>query len=94
MNRKKLSIPAVIDFLDKKNCLAEADRIIKERKIEGMSRLKIAKEIYFHAVVFDFCMRTGNFGWLMKHADPVDLEDGGDTRFRRFWFDLVWRLKR
>jgi hypothetical protein len=35
---KKLSIPSAIRFLDKENCLREADRILAERKIEGMTR--------------------------------------------------------
>ena len=91
---KKLSIPSAIRFLDKENCLREADRILAERKIEGMTRQKLSREIYFHAVVFDICMRAGWFGYLMRHADPIDLNDGGDTPFRRLCFDLLWELRR
>ena len=47
---KKLSIPSAIRFLDKENCLRE--------------------------------------------ADPIDLNDGGDTPFRRLCFDLLWKLRR
>ena len=91
---KKLSIPSAIRFLDKENCLNEADRILAERKIKGMTRENLAREIYFHAVVFDYCMKAGHFGYLMKHTDPIDLNDGGDTPFRRFCFDLLWKLRR
>lgn len=80
--------------MNKKDCLAEAGRILEAGHIEGMSREDLAEEIFFHAVVNDICVRTGMFKWAKFHADPIDLNDGGDTAFRRFCFRMMWKLKR
>ena len=89
---KKITIPFEFRFLNKKHCLEEAERILSEKHIEGMSRAKLAREIFFHASVYDYCMRTGRFRWLREHANPIDLNDGGDTLFRRFCYRLMWKL--
>ena len=91
---KKYSIPVDTRFLNKKNCLAEADRILSAKHIEGMSRAKLAREIFFHASVYDLCMRTGRFRWLKAHSDPINLNDGGDTLLRRICYRLMWKLRR
>ena len=91
---KTLSIKAKSEYLSKKACLEEADRIIKAGKIQGMSRKSLAKEIFFHAIVNDFCMRTGMFRWIRKHADPIDLRDGGDRAIMRALFNIAWRRRR
>ena len=91
---KKFSISADGRFLNKKNCIEEADRILANRHVEGMSRTRLAKEIYFHASVYDFCTRTGRLNWFRARANPIDLNDGGDRLFRRVCYHLYWRLHR
>lgn len=49
-----IQVPIDIKFLNKNSCLAMADRIIAEHgengECNGMSRKRIAKELYAHAI--------------------------------------------
>ena len=89
---KVLSMKTEERFNSKKACLAEADRILKEGLLDGMSRKQIAREIYFHRRAYVFCEKTGMFRWIKEQADPIDMKDGGDTLFRRIVFFLTWKL--
>ncbi len=80
------------EFLDKKACLEEAGRILREGAISGMSQKQLASEIYFHALAFFFCEKTGLLPKMKEHADPVDLNDGGDTLLRRIVYAAAWKL--
>lgn len=85
------------DLVNKKNCLREAERILAEKHIEHMSREQLAQEIFFHALVYDFCrkhehLHIGLLSRLKRHADPIDLSDYGDSPFRKFCFRLFWFL--
>lgn len=85
------------DLMNKKICLHEAERILTEKRIEHMSREQLAHEIFFHAIVYYFCdkyepLHIGLLANLKRHADPIDLFDYGDTRFRRFCFRIIWFL--
>lgn len=91
---KKHTMPVLRHYMNKEDCLAEAERILREGIIDGMKREELAEEIYFHAVIHDVCMKTGLFTRTRAHADPIDLNDGGDTPFRRLCFHMVWKLKR
>lgn len=91
---KIISLPVVHTYLNKKKCLAEAERLLTERAIIGMSRKQLAEEIYFHALVYDISMRTGLLRSLRVKADPIDLEEGGDTLFRRICYRAVWTITR
>lgn len=92
MMETKTKIPIRREFLNKKACLREAKKLLKEGKIHGMSRKQLAKEIYFHAAMYDYCERTGRFTKWKEHADPINLRDGGDTRRRRAAYEVCWRL--
>ena len=85
-----LSIGVKREFLKKETCIDEARRILSAGKIRNMSELQLAREIYFHALAFYFCERTGLFRKMRMHADPIDLHDGGDTPLRRFMFAASW----
>ena len=86
------SMAAEVRLLDKSECIKEAARILREGLIDGMSESQIAKEIYFHAVVYDICKRTGKFPHFLKHSDPIDIESGGDTRARRAIYSACWLI--
>ena len=90
----KLSIPVRHEYLDKKACLREAHELKREGKIHGMSKKQIAREIYFHAVMFHYCNRTNRQGWWREHADPINLRDGGDKLLRRAAYAVCWIVKR
>ena len=103
MNNKKVikkhlmkihSLPVKREYLNKDNCRIEARRILKDELIDGMTEKQLAAEIYFHAVIYYFCERTGRFDWIKMKADPIDLCDGGDKLLRRAVFAAGWRLKR
>ena len=90
MNR--IAIPVRRAFLNKKACRKEAKRIISEGLITGMSEMQLAREIYSHALAFYFCEKTGLFPEIKKHADPIDLRDGGDAAFIQSVFALLWHV--
>ncbi len=87
-----LSISVRKEFLKKDFCLAEARKIISEGKVSNMSELQLAREIYFHALAFFFCERTGLMNWIKKHADPIDIHDGGDFLLMRIVFAFFWMI--
>ena len=89
---KVYSIPVEHRFLDRSECLAEAGRIIEDGHIECMTARQIAREIYFHTLVYYACARLGAGARLKEHADPIDLCDGGDTRLRRAAFAASWMI--
>ena len=94
--RKTYHTPAAAELLKRRNCLHKADEIISEKLISGMSRKDIAKELYFHASVYHICRFLEKhhirFKWLLSHADPIDLADGGDVWYRRVVFSFWWLL--
>ena len=84
-------------LLYKKNCLSKAEKILKSGEITGMTPEELAAEIYFHACIFKIAKplaakKIPLFTWLAKHADPIDLESGGDKPFRKLIFRLYWLL--
>ena len=68
----------------------EARKILSEGKIKNMSELQLAREIYFHALAFYFCEKTGWFPWIKSHASPIDMKDGGDNILSRTVFAASW----
>ena len=93
---RTLSLPVERRLLQKQECLAEAQRILREEEIGHMSETQIAAELYFHAVLWHVCEYLKqyriNLRSLQAHADPIDLADYGDTPFHRFCFRLLWLL--
>ena len=88
----KLSIKVKKEFLKKEACMEEARKIISEGRISGMSELQLAHEIYFHALAFFFCERTGLMNFIKRHADPIDIRDGGDYLLMRLVFAFFWMI--
>ena len=91
---KTLSIPVKREYLNKAHCRREAQKILADKLIDGMTERQLAAEIYFHAVAYYFCERAGRFHRYKMHADPIDICDGGDTGLRRAVFSACWLLKR
>ena len=87
---KVLSVNVRKDFLNKNVCMDEARKIVSEKKISGMSELQLAREIYFHALAFFICDKIFFLRWIKRFADPIDMQDGGDTPLRRVIFASFW----
>ena len=87
-----LSIRVRKEYLDKDLCMAEARKILSEGKVRRMSELQLAREIYFHALAFFFCERTGLMPIIKKHADPIDISDGGDYLVMRLVYFFFWMI--
>ena len=70
----------------------EARRLLRDGAVTGMSVRQLAGEIYFHAVVFYLSEKIGNLPSIREHAETIDIDDGGDTSFRRAVYGATWRL--
>ena len=94
--KKTYSVDVSGPKLSKKECLHRAQMILREGRITEMTELELAKELYFHAWFYHTFKRFRKYNRvldeLVRHADPADLEDGGDTPFRRFCYSAVWNL--
>ena len=95
--KKTLSLPAETSLTFKKLCVLKSRNILRERTITGMSEKDLAAELYFHACIAKAAKPLAEkkipfFVWLFEHADPIDLESGGDTPFRKVIFRFFWFL--
>ena len=88
----KISVKVRREFLGKQACLAEACRILSEGHLDNMNEIQLAREIRFHALAYYFCDRTGWLKSMKAHADPIDLEAGGDTLLRRIVYTVSWKI--
>ena len=86
------SLPVCRDYLNKNNCLAAARRILQDGHITGMDELQLAKEIFSHAQAYYLCKKIGMKGFVMRHADPIDLSSGGDKRFMQRLYNICWKM--
>ena len=96
MKKKKVHIPVDRIFLDKDRSMIEARMLVNSRRID-MSIQECAEEIYSHAIMFYWAMWLKeklhiNWKWLIKHANPIDMEDGGDTKHRKIIYKLIWLM--
>lgn len=87
-----ISLDVKREYLNRKVCMDEARRLLREGAVTGMSVRQLAGEIYFHAVAFYMSEKIGNLPRIRSHAETVDIDDGGDTRFRRAVYGATWRL--
>ena len=91
--KKHISIPNKRDYLVKENCLVEARKLVTSGKID-MEIKECAKEIFAHAVVLHAATMITPIAekckYLIEHADPIDLEDGGDTPERQRLYRIIW----
>ncbi len=87
-----ISIKVRKELLNKKESLAEARKLLSECHINNMDEIQLAREIRFHALAYYFCERTGFLKGMKAHADPIDLNDGGDTGFRKVIYAASWMI--
>lgn len=85
-----------VSLLSRDFCLKKAEEIGENGLITGMTRSQIACELYFHSYIYHVCLLLAKhriqLKWLLAHADPIDLSDGGDTLFRRAVFRMWWYM--
>lgn len=81
-------------YLVKTVCSATAYFIVARGYVCDMTEIQIEQEIYAHAVFYYSAIKwkhdTRLKQYIIKHADPIDLQDGGDTIFRRICYHLIW----
>ena len=80
------------ELLNKDECIAVARKLLSEGHINNMNEIQLAREIRFHALAYYFCERTGLLKRMKAHADPIDLNDGGDTGFRKAVYAASWKI--
>lgn len=95
MEKRAIAIPVDKKFLRKASSMVQARMLVSSRQID-MNIQECAEEIYAHTVVF-YCLDTLkkihiNCSWLINHANPIDLEDGGDKPYRKVIYKLIWKL--
>lgn len=86
------------DYLDKNYCLETGEFFLTMGYLKGMTSLQIAQELYAHAMVYyasNILVEAGIdlsiIREIQAHANPVDLEDGGDTWYRQAAYALIWQ---
>ena len=87
-----ISLDVKREYLNRKVCMDEARRLLRDGSVTGMSDRQLAGEIYFHAVAFYMSEKIGNLPRIRSHAETIDIDDGGDTSFRRAVYGATWRL--
>jgi len=95
---KYIQLEMDIKYREKRNCLLKAEELISNNIVKGMSNKKLAKEIFAHAVAYYNAEDFGKipiigrriYNYLIKHANPIDIVDGGDTFIRKLEYNIVW----
>jgi len=85
------------DYLSKENCKTKATTMIESGVVRRMSVLGLAQEIFAHACCYygSSAMKKLNcnvdlIDELYLRANPVDIDDGGDTPKRVAIYKLIW----
>lgn len=83
------------EYLDKSMCLKKAHELIDNGQLQ-MEVCDCAREIFAHAMIFYKAKECEKYpidlSLLKKHANPIDLEDGGDTLPRRCVYNAIWLI--
>ena len=94
-----VSLPMSPVYLTKTACEAKAASLIFNKQVTGMTLLGIAKEIFAHACCYYGAAAVKALGVdaaavdeIYRRANPVDIEDGGDTLARQAIYELIWDL--
>lgn len=95
--KKTLQLPVSRTYLSKPICLAKANELVTTGQID-MNVQECAEEIYAHTVIYyegikiqkKFNSKIVNE--LINHANPIDLEDGGDTKARKLAYKAIWLI--
>ena len=101
-DKKTMVIPMKRALYNRAFCIRLARKIISAEKISGMSVRELAIEIYAHAYVYYNFRFVPGFMQSIKPvrsvyrsgADGVDLEDHGDTWYRKIAYKVFWILPR
>jgi hypothetical protein len=103
----KLKLPVKREYLNRDACLAKAREILGQGLISRMNEKQLASEIYFHAVIYyrfseknktKIIRKPGVFRasfaqWAVRHADPINIRDGGDRILRRIIYSACWAIR-
>ena len=90
--KRTVSLRIEPQYLSKEECLKKADVLISRGALD-MDLKEIAREIYCHAKVYYLFKKLPDISfvrWILRHADPIDMADGGDRLPQRLFFRLVW----
>ncbi len=90
--KRTVSLKVDPSYLSREQCLKKAEQLCALKALE-MDRQEIAREIYCHARVYYLCSQLPQIPfvkWIMGHADPIDMADGGDRLPQRIFFRLFW----
>ena len=90
-----MQIEVKLAYKFKAVCLDEAFRLVNHRNIVGMTIRQVAQEIHAHAVMYyAFSKPPWNHTrigkYIIRHANPIDIEDGEDALHRRIIYRLIW----
>lgn len=86
--KRTIAIKVRGDYKSKIKCLARARELIEANKIT-MDLQKLAEEIYAHYFLYIIGTKI-HWNWLIIHANPIDLEDGGDKWYRQLGYKIIW----
>lgn len=86
--KRTLAIPVLSKYLVKRECLLKAKNILFHNEID-MKLEPLAEEIFAHTVLY-YIAKFLNWKWLLLHANPIDLEDGGDKPHRKIIYKIIW----
>lgn len=94
-----VSLPMNPAYLTKTACEVKATALIVSGDVTGMTILGIAQEIFAHAccyygasVVKSLGVDSATVDDIYNRANPVDIDDGGDTPARVAAYILIWDL--
>lgn len=94
-----VSLPMNPLYLTKTACEIKAADLILKGSVTGMTAKGIAKEIFAHACCYYGASVVKALGVdsdvvddIYSRANPVDIEDGGDTAKRQVAYELIWTL--
>ena len=87
-------------YLKKSTCRTTANRLLNAEMVSGMTQAEIAKEIFAHAQAYYHESQIRSIpgigdsaaDYIVDHADPIDITDGGDKAGRKFAYTLIWEF--
>jgi len=100
IGNESVNIQISPELLNKKACKILANHLLNYGYIHKMSIQQIAEEIYTHAVFYYWYKPDGIFlrktklsKFLYSHCeDGALVQSGGDTKPRRIFYRMTWRI--
>ena len=94
-----VEVPMSPAYLTKTACEVKAATMLINKEVTGMTMLELAKEIYAHACCFYGATVVKALGVdsaivdeIYERANPVNIDNGGDTLERKIAYELIWDL--